>query len=154
MPELALRIGIAGRAPEKLAAIVRRLRPALSGAFRELLNEIQSRATKLAPIRTGHLRRTIGPPRITELPLGIMGTLTATASYAAAVEFGTRPHAIRPRRAKALRFLGRGGQVVFARSVQHPGTRPKPYLQPAFDQVKSHARERIAAIIEQTIREA
>lgn len=41
---------------------------------------------------------------------------------------GTRPHRIEPRRAKALRFVGGDGRVVFALHVDHPGTRPNPFL--------------------------
>ena len=53
--------------------------------------------------------------------------------YASYVEDGTRPHRISvgeigggsgSTRGKALRFIGRGGRVVFRRSVNHPGTRP------------------------------
>ena len=48
------------------------------------------------------------------------------ANYAHLVEFGTKPHAIR----------GRGGFLAFAgivtRVVNHPGSRPKPFLRPAF----------------------
>lgn len=44
--------------------------------------------------------------------------------HASFIEYGTRAHIIRPRRAKALRFRAKGGGVVFARRVQHPGTRP------------------------------
>ncbi|WP_234467785.1 hypothetical protein [Streptomyces sp. MBT62] len=40
---------------------------------------------------------------------------------------GTRPHIIRPRRARALRFEV-GGEVVFAGKVRHPGTRPNDFL--------------------------
>lgn len=48
------------------------------------------------------------------------------AKYAPFVEFGTRPHLIRAKK-KALRFTVRG-QVLFRRSVQHPGTRPYKFL--------------------------
>lgn len=47
--------------------------------------------------------------------------------YAGIVSSGSRPHVIQPRRGKALRFVV-GGQVVYARRVNHPGTRPDPYL--------------------------
>jgi len=43
--------------------------------------------------------------------------------YAGFIEYGTRAHVIRPRRKKFLRFRV-GGRVVFARKVNHPGTRP------------------------------
>lgn len=43
------------------------------------------------------------------------------------VIYGTRPHIIRPRRARALRFEV-GGRVVYAAYVRHPGTRPNDFL--------------------------
>ena len=46
--------------------------------------------------------------------------------YGALVREGTAPHEIRPRDAQALRFMV-GGDVVFAKVVQHPGTKPNPY---------------------------
>lgn len=41
---------------------------------------------------------------------------------------GTRPHVIRPKNARALRWVAQDGSIVFARSVQHPGTRPNRFL--------------------------
>jgi hypothetical protein len=43
------------------------------------------------------------------------------------VLYGTRPHVIRPVRARALRFTV-GSQTVYARVVMHPGTRPDNFL--------------------------
>jgi hypothetical protein len=43
---------------------------------------------------------------------------------------GTRPHVIRPVRARALRFTI-GGQVVYAKAVFHPGTKPNDFLRQA-----------------------
>ena len=40
---------------------------------------------------------------------------------------GTPAHIILPRRARMLRFTV-GGQVVFARQVSHPGTKPNRFL--------------------------
>jgi hypothetical protein len=52
------------------------------------------------------------------------------APQALFLEEGTRPHVIRPRNARALRWFGPGGPI-FARSVRHPGTRAQPWLEPA-----------------------
>ncbi|WP_328436875.1 hypothetical protein OHA71_06380 [Streptomyces sp. NBC_00444] len=43
---------------------------------------------------------------------------------------GTRPHVIRPVRARALRFTV-GGRTVYARVVMHPGTQPNNFLREA-----------------------
>lgn len=61
---------------------------------------------------------------------GARGSVTADRRYATWVHEGTTPHVIRPVRAKALRFRW-GGQVVFARRVNHPGNRANPWLRNA-----------------------
>lgn len=67
---------------------------------------------------------------VTEGPRGLQGVITCTHPKVRFVLDGTRPHLIRPRRAKALRFEV-GGDVVFSKLVRHPGTRPNPFLQRA-----------------------
>ena len=76
------------------------------------------------PRRTGALQRSIyGKVRV---PGGrIIGIVGSDLKHAVWMEYGTKPHIILPRRAKALRFIGRDGQVVFARRVNHPGTKPR-----------------------------
>lgn len=54
--------------------------------------------------------------------------------YARFVNDGTAPHQIRPTRARALRFRV-GGRIVFARVVNHPGTRARPFLDRALREV-------------------
>ena len=58
---------------------------------------------------------------------GVINVRHPAALY---VVHGTRPHIIRPVRAKALRFTV-GGQVVYARVVHHPGTKPNDFLRQA-----------------------
>lgn len=68
----------------------------------------------------------------------LRGTLTggavAIAAYAAYVESGTSPHEIRPRYRSALRWPALGG-FRFARRVHHPGTRARPFMEPALDAI-------------------
>lgn len=52
---------------------------------------------------------------------GAAGELTNVAPHAGYVIFPTRPHLIRARRARTLRFEGASGPV-FRRQVFHPGT--------------------------------
>lgn len=47
------------------------------------------------------------------------------------VEFGTPPHIIRAKNAKALHFKV-DGEDVFAKTVHHPGTRPNPFIRNIF----------------------
>jgi hypothetical protein len=76
-----------------------------------------------SPVRTGRLRTSI--EKKVERTKAFIGPI---APYAPYVESGTRPHEIRPVRARALRFVI-GTEVVFAMRVQHPGTRPQPFVR-------------------------
>ena len=44
------------------------------------------------------------------------------------IEFGTNPHVIRPANKKALAFEI-GGEKIIVRKVNHPGTRPNPFIR-------------------------
>lgn len=100
---------------------------------------------RLVPRKTANLARTIHLEGVTAREAHTV----ASATYAAHVEFGTRPHEIRPRKARALRFPGSGvpttlggrvrtgaaralgnGAFVFAKVVRHPGTKAQPYMVP------------------------
>ena len=47
------------------------------------------------------------------------------------LEYGTRPHEITPKKAKSLRFVV-GGKTVYAKHVEHPGTRPYGMVRIAY----------------------
>jgi hypothetical protein len=64
--------------------------------------------------------------------------------YVRYVVEGTRAHEIRPRVAKALRFVYQG-RVVFARSVQHPGTQPNPFFARALEKARLPLRRNYQA---------
>lgn len=100
-----------------------------------------SYAKEIVPRQTGNLGRTIRLGRITEDSVQIIAGGQGGVGYAQAVEFGTGPHTIVPRRRKALAWGGnrrlsgslRSGSkaTFFAKRVNHPGTKPKPYLRPS-----------------------
>lgn len=85
-----------------------------------------ARATQAFKDHTGDLRRSI--------VRGEKSTwshfIKATAKYAAYVEHGTVPHVIEARRGTHLRFV-QAGAVRFARRVNHPGTKPRHFMQHA-----------------------
>lgn len=105
-----------------------------------VLRQAQLRTVREAKLlvhrKTGHLGRSIVPGQVTKTH----ATVEARTPYAATVELGSRPHIIRPRRAKVLAWggtrrlsgtLASGSRPThFARLVHHPGTKPYPYLLP------------------------
>ena len=58
---------------------------------------------------------------------GFAGSVSADAKYASFLENGTRAHEIHARPGGVLRFQV-NGQWVSARAVQHPGTKPRPFM--------------------------
>lgn len=61
-------------------------------------------------------------------------TLSVPAPLGDFITLGTKAHAIRPVSASVLRFEA-GGETVFARGVNHPGTRPNPFIQRSLEQL-------------------
>lgn len=104
-----------------------------------------ARAKELVPRKTGNLGRTIRLGTVNAAEAQIIAGGVNGVGYARAVEYGTRPHVIVPRYKKALAWGGsrrlsgslRSGSkaTMFARRVNHPGTKPKPYLIPAAQEV-------------------
>ena len=102
-------------------------------------------AKSLAPKRTGALKQSIEAVAGDD-PMSVL--LIAGKPYARFLEYGTRPHTIEARNAKALAFRS-GGQEVFAKRVQHPGIPEGKYsfLRPAVE----IGREKVAGDIAQMI---
>jgi hypothetical protein len=48
--------------------------------------------------------------------------------YAAPLEFGSKPHVIRAKNAPVLRFIGKNGNWVSKKQVNHPGNRAYSYV--------------------------
>lgn len=112
------------------------VQPILARKAASLTRRISAQAKTNVPVRTGFLGRSIQEdPIVFSGPFRVTTGVTATADYAGAVHDGTRPHVIRPKNGQFLKFPGRNGQPVFARSVNHPGTRPRPFLRNAAEQV-------------------
>lgn len=61
-----------------------------------------------------------------------VGNDLSRAPHALFVHWGTRPHKIRPKKRKTLRWAS-GGKFIFAREVNHPGYKGDPYLIRAAD---------------------
>jgi len=95
-------------------------------ASNQILAEMEARV----PVDTGNLRRSLGV-RVHNDRV-IIGPNVNQAPYAGYVEFGTKPHVIRPKRAGGVLRFNVGGTIVYAKVVHHPGTKAQPYVMPAF----------------------
>lgn len=108
-----------------------------------------ARSTRLFRDRSGLLRRSIlrgpisGSFASGSLSVDVRAGGAGSVRYAEFVHEGTRAHVIRPRRRSMLRFVS-GGSFVFARSVQHPGTSPRPFIRDAVDRARPFAERTLA----------
>jgi HK97 gp10 family phage protein len=96
-----------------------------------------------APVKTGRLLGSI-EKRVS----GSQAKVGPTVPYAIYVEYGTRPHDIRPVFASVLAFEV-AGRMVFTPIVHHPGTRPQPFVAEA----AGEARRRIPEFWEKSVKE-
>jgi len=102
--------------------------------FERRIRTLTYRQRSEAPRRTGKMASRITSQhmpsdfgRYLEAAAGVNPGSYGQRGYAQIVSSGSRPHVIYPRFARALRFVI-AGQVIYARRVNHPGTKPNPYL--------------------------
>ena len=99
-----------------------------------------SNLTNNKSVDTGHLRRGVS----TDIK-GLVATIhTSNIKYAPGVEYGTKAHIIRAKNKKALYWKGAKHPV---KKVNHPGSKAKPYLIPAFNQEKDQFLEKLKEVI-------
>ena len=128
----------------ELTELSEKSRDNIQKAVKKSAFNIESQAKKnlssYKSVITGHLRRSITTK---------MGDLDATihtsnVKYAIIVEKGSKAHVIRPKNKKALYWKGAKRPVKL---VNHPGSKAKPYLIPAFESEKDKFIENLKEAI-------
>lgn len=80
-------------------------------------------AKSRVPVRTGKTQRSIRIKNASMRKAAVQATWGARF-----IEQGTKPHPIKPKRFKALKW-SQNGQPMFAKKVSHKGTKGKPFLR-------------------------
>ncbi len=83
-------------------------------------------------------------------PGGAIGVLGAFTHYASYVNDGTEPHEIHGN--PFLVFKGRNGQWVYARKVNHPGTKPDGFMSRAYWKVERVVLREVELSVEELVR--
>lgn len=105
-------------------------------ATRQVLGQLaalayaHARATDKFNDRTGRLRGSIQRGQRSQWAFFV--SAGQGAKYAQWIEAGSKPHEIKARRARFLRYE-QGGEVKFRKRVFHPGTKPARFMQGARD---------------------
>lgn len=93
--------------------------------------QTQARTVHRFISRTGATERSVST-RFLDRMTGEVFLDAGTAPQAVFQHQGTRPHMIFPRNKRVLRWVA-GGGFIFARHVNHPGTKPDPFLYDAVE---------------------
>lgn len=113
-------------AERQVGEIPDRLDRAMASGTEKATGYVEDAYKELIPKRTGRTAGTI-TSFVESRPDGATGYVGTNDQIAQFLEYGTKPHIIRARNARALRFEV-GSQVVFAKYVNHPGTNPTESL--------------------------
>lgn len=106
---------------------------------------VERDAKAAAPVRTGRGRSSI---TVGQSPEG-NPTVGTNLKYMSYIEFGTKPHEIIGK--PVLSWLV-GGRRFWSKMVHHPGTLPRPFLQPAFEKHSVRFRLRIEQLVQQFVK--
>lgn len=99
-----------------------------------LQRDIQERAPK----KTGAMAASIKVEFSDPMTVKVTGS--AVAGYQ---EFGTRPHVILPKNKPYLVFKTKDGRFVRTKKVNHPGTKPQPFIRPAVNEVMGELGDKL-----------
>ena len=108
--------------------------------------EIRAESIAAAPYKTGNLKKSA---YVNHKRNRLGAEIGFNAKYASHVEFGTTAHIIRPKTKKVLAWGGKNGgkPTNFAKFVRHSGTKPKPFLMPAFERNSKRMKAEILKIV-------
>jgi len=133
---------------DKMGQAGDKVRQEVKKAMVKSVNKVKNTAQTLAPYKTSTLRRSIYTDVADSGFLGTISQDSNIAMYGSFMEFGTAPHVIEPVNRKALYWKGLAYPV---RRVNHPGTAPRPFMQPALenniDNIKNYFTDAMQNVI-------
>lgn len=104
-------------------------------AVNRVVRRTFTRSQVLVPVDKGNLRASGKLDLGSDRGLLVIGSVTYTTEYAAAVHNGRRALTIRPKRAGGRLKFTVGGRTVYARQVHQPARAGRPYLSQALREV-------------------
>lgn len=123
---------------DRLMAAKRDIRRAVMSEMDRTADDVKERMRQLAPVDTGHLRDSIAVVKMGDrYHIG-----PVNVPYAAAQEYGAKPHVIVASPGKLLAFPI-NGKMVYTKQVNHPGNKPHPYVRPAGDWAREVFKDRV-----------
>jgi len=148
----------------KMDQFIRKNDKQFKAVINDSTNQLAKRAklnirnqTMRSKVKSGNLIRRIQPSIFNN---GLTGEVVSKASYSEAVEKGTRPHPISIRNKKVLAGPYRGrpagwivsktsramGFATYGKRVQHPGTKARPFMYPAWKYAVDYFGKQMEAV--------
>jgi HK97 gp10 family phage protein len=150
MPEITITLKGVDEAVFKFDSLDVKVAEGVREVVKDISDRVERAAKKLCPVDTGRLRASIW----TNMRKDELGAEVGTnVDYAAHVEFGTKAHVIRPKNKKFLSFKI-NGKWIRARVVNHPGTRPQPFMFPAFEMYRQRYQDEMLQVLKYKIDKA
>lgn len=103
------------------------------GGMRKAALLVATDAKKLAPVDTGRLRSSL-TPEIRAQGQDVIGVVGSNVLYAPYMETGTKPHFPPPAALEVWARRHHTNAYAVARAIARRGTKPRRYLQTAFEQ--------------------
>lgn len=130
------------KAGEVVAAEQRRLAPKKTGKLRDSIAVTTGAAAKYAAFQGSAADR---KNRAVRISAG-----NSEVRYAHLVEFGTKPHKIKPKNREALKM----GSDEFAIEADHPGAAAQPFFFPGYRATRKRARSIVGKAVRESVRKA
>lgn len=102
--------------------------PKIKADFRRRAERVKAFQEEKVGVKTGLLKSTIRVEQSADATTDVIAGRAGVTKYLGYHHDGTSPHEIRPRRARALAWVGAGGYVIRAR-VSHPGNKSNPFVK-------------------------
>lgn len=126
---------------DRLMNAKRTIRRAVMSEMDRTADDVKERMRQLAPVDTGNLRDSIAVTKLgDQYRIG-----PVNVPYAAAQEYGARPHTIKAAPGKFLVFQV-GGKTIFAKTVKHPGNKAQPYVRPTRAWAEEVFKDRVRVV--------
>lgn len=133
----------------KFNSLSGRTRPLVANGINAGAKLFETAAKRRARYKTGNLRRLIHVSKAASAG-DLSAEVTSEANYSSIIEEGSAAHVIVPKNAKVLAFT-MDGEQIFARSVNHPGTRAYPFMKPTAGEMGPKIIAEIEKIIKSEI---
>lgn len=124
-----------------LARIGRELNDEVEALVEKYTSLIYDEARATVPVKSGRLKKAI-EKKLEDL-VGEVYVNRKKAPHGSIVEFGSKPHLIKPKHKRALAWEG----VVTKGPVQHPGTKARPFIIPAFEKHKKPFMDELRRVL-------